>query len=98
MTPGSEILQTVADKLNRELPAVENWRHLASKLKIPAEVIRKCGESGQKRQSPTKEIMKWLTTRLPDTTLKEVLKALDKMQRNDASQIIKNQFPDTIGE
>lgn len=92
------ILQTVADKLNRELSAVKNWRHLAFKLEIPADVSRAFGESGQKRTSPTKEVMQWLTTRFPDTTLKDVVKALDKIQRNDASQIIKNQFPDTVGE
>lgn len=98
MTPGSEILQVVADKLNREVPAVENWQHLAFKLKMPANVIRAFGEPKQSRKSPTKEVMQWLSTHFPDTTLKDVEKALDKMQRHDASQIIKTHFPDTVGE
>ena len=94
MTPGSEILQVVADKLNREVTAVENWENLAFKLKLPAKVIRAFGESGQGRKSPTKEVLQWLTTHFPDTTVKEVEKALDKIQRND----IKTHFPDTVGE
>ena len=97
MAPGSELLQITADKLNRELPAIENWRNLAFKLKIPAEEIS--GESTwQKGRSPTKKVMEWVAARFPDTTLKDVVKALDKIQRNDAIQIITKHFPDTVGE
>ena len=98
MTPGSELLQTVTDKLNREIPGVEDWRHLACKLDVPIDMRQAFGGSGQKRKSPTKEVMQWLVARFPDTTLKDVVKALDKIQRNDAIQIITRQFPDTVGE
>ncbi|KAJ7326132.1 hypothetical protein OS493_027983 [Desmophyllum pertusum] len=57
MTPGSELLQTMADKLNRELPAVKNWKNLASQLEIPVDVRREYADesTGEKRKSPTKE-------------------------------------------
>ena len=98
VTPGSELLQTMADELNRELPAVEDWRHLACKLEIPIDVRQAFGESGQNLKSPTKEVLQWLVTQFPDTTLVDIVKALDRIQRNDAIQIITKQFPDTVGK
>ena len=100
MTPGSELLQTMADKLNRELPAVENWKNLASKLEIPPDVIREFEgmSKGKEKMSPTIEVMKWVAAKFPGTTLIDVVKALDRIQRNDAIKIITEQFPDTVGE
>ena len=100
MTPGSELLQIMADKLNREQPGVQNFIHLAYQLEVPVDVRRELtGESaGQKGKSPTKEIFEWVATRFPDTTLIDVVKALDKIQRNDAIEIITKQFPETVGE
>ncbi|KAJ7326129.1 hypothetical protein OS493_027980 [Desmophyllum pertusum] len=67
MTPGSELLQTMADKLNRELPAVKNWKNLASQLEIPVDVRREFADesTGEKRRSPTKEVMEWVAARFP---------------------------------
>ncbi|KAJ7326127.1 hypothetical protein OS493_027978 [Desmophyllum pertusum] len=98
MTPGSQLLQTMADKLNRELPAVKNWENLAFELDIPVDVRREfAGDStGEKRTSPTKEIMKWVAAWIPDTTLLDVVKALVMIDRNDAVQLITTQFPDTV--
>ena len=98
MTPGSELLQTMADRLNREISCVEDWRHLASRLDIPVDIRQAFGGLGPKGKSPTKEVMQWLVARFPDTTLKDVVKALDRIQRNDAIQIITKQFQDTVGE
>jgi len=96
MTPGSELLQTMADKLNREIPGIKDWHHLACKLEVPVDIRLAFGGVGPKGKSPTKEVMQWLVARFPDTTLKDVVKALDKIQRNDAIQIITRQFPDTV--
>jgi len=98
MTPGSEILQTMEDKLNREIPGIKDWRHLANKLEVPVDIRQAFGGVGPKAKSPTKEVMQWVVARFPDTTLKDVVKALDKIQRNDAIQIITRQFPETVGE
>ena len=98
MTPESELLQTVAGKLNVEqVPVVQNWRHLAHHLGIPHDVYREFDRT-EPRKSPTKEVMQWLKARSPDITLVDVVKALDKIQRNDAIQIITEQFPDTVGK
>jgi len=98
MTPGSELLQTMTDKLDREIPGIKDWRHLACNLDVPVEIRQAFGGLGPKGKSPTKEVMQWLVARFPDTTLKHVVKALDRIQRNDAIQIITRQFPDTVGE
>lgn len=98
ITPGSELLQTMAVDLNREeVPGVKNWRHLACKLEVPRDVLQEfSGESTAKR-SPTKEVIQWLCGRFPDTTLIELVDALEKVQRKDAIKIIKN-FSDAFGE
>ena len=98
MTPGSELLQIMADKLNREIPGVEDWRHLSVKLNVPVDIRQAFGGLGRKGKSPTEEVMQWLVARFPETTLKDVVKALHKIQRNDAIQIITRQFPDPVGE
>ena len=98
MTPGSEILQIMADKLNREIPGIKDWHHLAYKLEVPIDIRQAFGGVGPEGKSPTKEVMQWVVARFPDTTLKDVVKALDTIQRNDAIQVITRQFPDTVGE
>ena len=98
MIPGSDLLQTVEDKLNNDqVPWVQNWRQLACHLRIPFEAYNEFDVSTGP-QSPTKEIMQWLVVRAPDITLVDVVNALEKIQRNDAIQIITQQFPDTVGK
>ena len=99
ITPGSELLERMADKLNREeVPGVKNWTHLACKLDVPADVRREFGVAGQKRKSPTREVLEWVAAKFPDKTLSDVANALDEIQRNDAIQIISKQFPDVVGK
>ena len=99
MTPGSELLQMVADKLNiDDAPWTQSWRKLAYRLEIPSDLYREFDESSGRRTSPTKEVMRWLTVRSPEMTLIDIVKALDKIQRNDAIKIITEKFPDAIGE
>ena len=88
----------MADKLNREIPGIKDWHHLAVKLNVPDSIRQTFGVLGRKGKSPTEEVMQWLVARFPDTTLKDVVKALDKIQRKDAIEIITRQFPDTVGE
>ena len=97
--PGSELLQTMAVQLNREeVPGVKNWTHLAWRLEVPRDVLQEfSGESTTKR-SPTKEVIQWLCGQFPDTTLSDLVQALEKIQRHDAIQIITEQFPDAVGE
>ena len=98
MIRGSELLQTVADKLNvGQVPGVQNWPELAHHLGIPHDVFRDFDRT-EPRKSPTKKVMQWLTARSPDIRLTDVVKALNKIQRNDAIQIIAVQFPDTVGK
>ena len=99
VTPGSELLERMADNLNRkEVPGVKNWTSLAYQLKVPADLRREFDEARQKRKSPTKEVMEWVAAKYPNIALSDIVKALDKIQRNDVIQIISSQFPDTVGE
>ena len=49
-------------------------------------------------KNPTKEVIQWVAVNLPEKTLSDVANALDRIQRNDAIQIISKQIPDTVGE
>jgi len=99
MIPGSELLQTVADELNiDDLPWTPNWRRLAYHLKIPSNVYQEFDGSTAGRKSPTKEMLQFLVQRTPNITLIDIVEALEKIQRNDAIQIITQQFPETVGE
>ena len=99
MKPGSPLLQTVADELNiSHVPWAKNWRHLAYHLEIPSDVYQEFDGSSAQRESPTREILQWLVVRTPNIVLSDVVKALDKIKRNDAIQIITREFSDTVGE
>ena len=97
MTSGSELLQTVASKLNTKKVGVQSWRQLADYLEIPHDKYRDFDRT-EPRKSPTTEVLQWLTAQSPDITLIDVVKALNKIQRNDAIQIIRKEFPDTVGK
>ena len=88
----------MAVDLNREeVPGIKTYKHLACKLEVPSDVLQEFSGETTAKRSPTKEVIQWLAVRFPDTTLKDLVQALEKIQRNDASQIIK-QFSDTFGE
>jgi len=85
-------------ELNREdVPGIKTWKHLAYKLEVPSDVLRQLAGDSTVRKSPTKEVIQWLADRFPDTTLIDLVQALEKIQRNDAIQIITKQFPDAVG-
>lgn len=89
----------MAVELNREdVPGVKNWSHLACRLKVPHDVLREFQGESTVRKSPTKEVIQWLADQFPNTTLIDLVQALEKIQRNDAIQIITKQFPDAVGE
>ena len=98
MPPGSELLQMVANKLDTEkVPWEKNWRQLAYHLKIPSHVYQGF-ETREQRKSPTMEVIRWLVVHSSDTTLIDIVNALEKIQRNDVIQIITQHFPDTDSE
>lgn len=95
MTPGSQLLQKMADRLDLEIPAIKDWRHLACKLDVPVDVWRALE---QKRKSPIKELLQRMVVQGRNATWKDLLKAPENIQCYDAIQIIRRQFPDTVGE
>ena len=98
MIPGSELLRTVEDKLNIDHVPWANWREMAHHLKIPSNMYQEFDGSTAERKSPTKEVLQLLMQRTPDLTLIDIVEALEKIQRNDAIQIVTQRFPDTVGE
>ncbi|XP_022789027.1 uncharacterized protein LOC111328789 isoform X2 [Stylophora pistillata] len=96
IVPGSDLHERMTQELNREGPGIKNWRHVASKLKIPAYVYGNFADFEQTRKSPTKKILEWVVARFPGKTLSDLAEALDKIQRNDAIQIISKYYPDTV--
>ena len=69
---------------------------LRPQMKIPADVREAFADVKQIRKSPTKEVLEWLAAHSPEKTLRDVAKALDEIQRNDALQIISKHFLDTF--
>ena len=98
MSPGSELLQMVANKLDTEkVPWEKNWLQLAYHLKIPSHVYQGF-ETIEQRKSPTMEVIRWLVVHSSGITLIDIVKALEKIQRNDVIQIITQHFPGTVSK
>lgn len=97
ITPESEILQVLEEKLNfDDVPWAKNWRQLACNLKIPREVYEEFDGTSRQRKSPTREMMKCLVGQDPGINLTDIVEALEKIKRNDAIQIITEHVPDTV--
>lgn len=100
MTYQSDLMTMLADRLSvGQVPWDYEWRRLARQLKIPYAVYRKFEWKPRKRRkSPTKKVLQWLVERIPDITLTEIIAVLDKIKCSHAIQIIKEHFPNTVGE
>ena len=80
---------------------LSGWRRLAGHLNIQSYVCEELDEHSklsEPRKSPTKEVLKWLADRFPDTTLTDFVVVLEKTECKHAIQIITAHFPDTVGE
>ena len=67
-------------------------------MKVPADVRGAFADVKQIRKSPTKEVLEWLAAHSPEKASRNVAKALDEIQRNDALHKISKHFPDTFGK
>ena len=98
MPPGSDLLQMVANKLDTEkVPWEKNWLQLAYYLQIPSHVYQGF-ETREQRKSPTMEVIRWLVVHSSGITLIDIVKALEKIQRYDVIQIIRQHFPGTVSK
>ena len=100
MTYQSDVMTMLADRLSvGQVPWDYEWRRLARQLKIPYAVYQKFEWKPRKRRkSPTKKVLQWLVERISDITLTEIIAVLDKIECSHAIQIIKEHFPNTVGE
>ena len=98
MPPGSDLLRMVANILDTEkVPWEKKWLQLAYYLQIPSHVYQRF-ETREQRKSPTVEVIRWLVVHSPGITLIDIVKALEKIQRNDVIQIITQHFPGTVSK
>lgn len=93
MTP--ELLQKMEIELN---PKIKYWHYLAHNFDVTVDMLQAFGRLEEERKSPTEELLQHLVSQDRSPTLKDLLKALENIQRYDAIQIITRKFPDTVGE
>ena len=76
-----DLLDNVAILLDKETPGMKNWRHFAQKFDISR---KECdGLKPKGIPSPTKKLMEYIVQVNPDLTLKQLIQALNKMERRD---------------
>ena len=81
LTSKPEFIDQLALYLDRDMRLIRNWRHLASKLGVDAEVIRRLEQYTD--FSPTIRLFEFLEATQPDLTIKELKDALLEIRRND---------------
>ena len=85
MTPGSELLEVIAERLNiNPVPWARDLRRLAYHLKIPYDVYQQFDEEMTQRKSPTKEVLQWLVGRFPGMKFIDVVETFKKIQCSHA--------------
>lgn len=85
---GSEILADIGERLNKEIRAVKNWRHLAFRLKIPPEVYGAFDTSKATAKSPTKMMFEWLARWKPDLSTDDLVMGLKEIDRFDVVDLV----------
>lgn len=76
-----DLLDNVAILLDKETPDMKNWLHFAQKFDISR---KECdGLKPKGIPSPTKKLMEYIVQVNPDLTLKQLIQALEKMERRD---------------
>lgn len=97
-----ELLETLAYRLDRIEPALQgvgNWRNLGMRYGVPVSALDGLKYLSQRREeSPTKELLHLLTVSRPAITFIDFVKALERIERYDVIEMIRQQFPEIGGE
>lgn len=89
----SQEARKVCQELNKDIPGVENWRGLAFRLNLDKRTYEHFQPSSTARsRSPTKTILDWLVVSKPETTLFDVMDALETIGRPDVNTLIERHF------
>ncbi|XP_078351818.1 uncharacterized protein LOC144636474 [Oculina patagonica] len=98
ITNDLELLETLAYRLDRVRPAlsgVRDWGDLGMEMGVPVSVLNGLESESQRREeSPTKAFLHWVTVSRPAITFIDFVKALERIERYDVIEMIRQQFPD----
>ena len=86
LTSKQEFIDQLALCLDRDMRLIRNWRHLASKLGVDVDVIRRLEQYTD--FSPTIRLFEFLEATQPDLTIKELKDALLEIRRNDLFSLL----------
>lgn len=76
--------------LNKIIPAVDNWRHLAAAFGIPRDIYNDFDP--KEPTSPTKQLFEWLFVDRAELTLDQLCSALKCIKRNDLVGDVRKYF------
>ena len=81
LTDEPELIQQLALCLDREMRLMPNWKHLARKMLVEEDVIKRLERFSD--YSPTIRLFDLLQVTQPDLTVQTLRKALSEIRRND---------------
>ncbi|KAJ7326133.1 hypothetical protein OS493_027984 [Desmophyllum pertusum] len=100
LTDKPELIQQLALCLDREMRFVPNWKHLARKMLVDEDVIKRLEQHSD--YSPTIRLFDHLEVTQPDLTIKTLRKALSEIRRNDlcllTTEAVKSEITSQPGE
>ena len=86
LTSKPEFIDQLSLCLDRDMRLIRNWKHLASKLGVDVDVIRRLEQYTD--FSPTIRLFEFLEATQPDLTIKELKQALLEIRRNDLFSLL----------
>ena len=81
-----EFMEQLSLCLDRDVRFIPNWKHLASKLEVEVDVIKRLEQYGD--FSPTFRLFYFLETSKPDLTIKELKETMLEIGRNDLLSLL----------
>lgn len=84
----SPLLANIGERLNKDIRAIKNWRNLAYRLKIPAEIYKAFDSSKAEAKSPTKMMFEWLANWKPSLSVGDLLEGIRKIDRYDVVELV----------
>lgn len=86
----NEYMDAFYVRLNKIIPAVDNWRHLAAAFGIPRDIYNDFDP--KEPTSPTKQLFEWLFVDRAELTLDQLCSALKCIKRNDLVEDVRKYF------
>lgn len=85
MYDNPKLLESISNKLDENVRAIKNWKHLGSELQLTKNDL----DDLKSGSNPTLVLMEYIYVEQPDVTVEKFWQIMESLNRNDVLKILK---------